>query len=158
MNAARQALINAVNRAMSEGAPAYVEIPFEGAPAYVEIPFAEVEQRVLSGHVIDPDVLRMKRAMLGACYVPTRNELAWSLDHRMVWVRMAGGNYWQARRNGATKLWKREPDRFRMPWKVGLGKRGQCGAFTQDDLGPSQWHPIGSFLISETDPNPKRKR
>lgn len=37
-----------------------------------------------------------------------------------VYAEMNNGRFWQVRRNGATKRWKREPDRFRIPIKVGL--------------------------------------
>lgn len=37
-----------------------------------------------------------------------------------LFVRMSNGNYWRCRRNGATKRWKRDPMRYRIPLKAGL--------------------------------------
>lgn len=39
---------------------------------------------------------------------------------------------WQMRRNGATKRWARQPERFRIPFKVGLR---QCGYITNENVG-----------------------
>lgn len=39
---------------------------------------------------------------------------------RVIWVRMANGRWWQIRRNGATKTWKKRPNAFRIPIKAGL--------------------------------------
>lgn len=41
-----------------------------------------------------------------------------------VYAEMTHGNFWRVRRNGATKRWKREPNRFRIPVKAGLRAYG----------------------------------
>jgi hypothetical protein len=33
---------------------------------------------------------------------------------------MQNGNWWTIRRNGATRTWKRNPARLRIPYKMGL--------------------------------------
>ena len=47
-----------------------------------------------------------------------------SIEHLLsagqLFVRMTSGNYWRLRRNGATKRWKRDPMRYRIPLKAGL--------------------------------------
>lgn len=37
-----------------------------------------------------------------------------------LWARMANNRTWVLRRNGATKMWKRDPSRFEIPVKAGL--------------------------------------
>ena len=57
---------------------------------------------------------------------------------------MANGRYWKLRRNGATKTWKRDSNRFRIPVKAGLRSHTyltQDTDFTTD------------FIVSKKDPN-----
>lgn len=42
------------------------------------------------------------------------------LSGRRVYVEMSHGRYWQVRRNGATKRWKKTPNRFAIPVKAGM--------------------------------------
>ena len=42
------------------------------------------------------------------------------LDSGRLYVKMRNGNWWQLRRNGATKRWKRDPERFYVGVKAGL--------------------------------------
>lgn len=46
------------------------------------------------------------------------------LDSGSLEVEMRSGRYWQIRRNGQTKTWKRDPERFRIPFKCGLRTTG----------------------------------
>lgn len=50
----------------------------------------------------------------------TRNDIELALTNGLLWARMANGNLWRVRRNGATKVWKRDTARFEIPVKVGL--------------------------------------
>lgn len=55
----------------------------------------------------------------------TRQEIEAALDHSRVKYRMANGNLWSVRRNGATKLWKTRPNEFRIPIKIGFRDYGE---------------------------------
>ena len=63
-----------------------------------------------------------------------------ALDSGCLFVTMAGGAWWQCRRNGKTQRWVKEPDRFRIPIKFGF--RGY-GAITHAD-------PTDNFRIAES--------
>lgn len=52
------------------------------------------------------------------------------------------------RRNGATRLWKRNPERFRIPLKYGLYVHGEL---TQDDLRTRFYHPDTVAELQDTD-------
>jgi hypothetical protein len=43
-----------------------------------------------------------------------------ALDKGYLFVAMASGSWWKLRRNGATRKWKRTPDRFEIPCKMGF--------------------------------------
>lgn len=58
----------------------------------------------------------------------TREALETALDSGRLFVHMRNGAWWQARRNGRTQLWKRDPDRFRIPLKAGLRAYGEATA------------------------------
>jgi len=53
------------------------------------------------------------------------------LDANMLEIQMRNGNHWSIRRNGQTKRWKRDQERFRIPIKFGLKL---CGAIETTDL------------------------
>jgi hypothetical protein len=57
------------------------------------------------------------------------------LDTGKLEILMRNGNYWQLRRNGATKRWKRDPERFRIPIKFGLRNTGAIETTDLDALG-----------------------
>lgn len=73
----------------------------------------------------------------------TRAEIEYALDARCLWAKMNNGNFWQVRRNGKTVTWKRDPDRFRIPIKLGLRNYGQID---QDNLQSEE------LVISNTQP------
>jgi len=50
----------------------------------------------------------------------TRKNIDKMLDSGKLFVAMRNGNWWEARRNGATKTWKRDATRIRVPFKMGL--------------------------------------
>lgn len=50
----------------------------------------------------------------------TRQEIETALDSHVLQARAPNGKWYDVRRNGRTKLWKREPDRFSIPVKCGL--------------------------------------
>ncbi len=43
-----------------------------------------------------------------------------ALDAGKLYAKATAGAWWLARRNGRTKLWKRTPDKYRIPIKTGL--------------------------------------
>jgi hypothetical protein len=53
-------------------------------------------------------------------FVADLTDLERALSHGCLWVRLNNGRYWKLRRNGATKRWKRNAERFRIPVKAGL--------------------------------------
>jgi hypothetical protein len=50
----------------------------------------------------------------------TRDDIETALDAGGLYVAMGNGRWWPLRRNGATKLWKKDAARFRIPVKAGL--------------------------------------
>lgn len=58
-----------------------------------------------------------------------REKYETALDTGRLFVAMQNGNWWKARRNGATKTWKTRPTEFRIPFKCGLRT---CGALDHD--------------------------
>lgn len=68
-----------------------------------------------------------------------------ALDAGNLWIAMRNGRFWRARRNGRTQLWKRSPERFSIPFKVGLKEAGRID---------ETWSP-DFYVISESDPNVK---
>jgi len=65
---------------------------------------------------------------------------------------MNSGRYWRVRCNGATKTWKRDLFRYRIPVKAGLKHHGYITNETQ--IFPADFAARGAaFVCSETDPN-----
>lgn len=83
-----------------------------------------------------------------------RTEIEAALSDGNLWAKMANGRFWRCRRNGATKLWKRDPSRFEIPVKAGLKACGRVSnencvvKFKGMDRGINP-----DFVISESDPN-----
>ena len=50
----------------------------------------------------------------------SKEQVGYELSQGSLWVRMSNGRYWKLRRNGKTKVWKRNPWRYRIPVKAGL--------------------------------------
>ena len=67
--------------------------------------------------------------------VMTLYGLEQALDSGRLFVLVSAANdrWWKARRNGMTKRWKRQPQRFRIPIKAGFKL---TGAITDHDLDP----------------------
>lgn len=61
----------------------------------------------------------------------TRENVEQVLDGGLLQVHMRNGNWWDVRRNGATKRWKRDPDRIYIPIKFGFKNTSNI---TQDDF------------------------
>jgi hypothetical protein len=59
------------------------------------------------------------------------NEIELALDHGNLFIAMSNGRFWLCRRNGSTKLWKRDLTRFRLPIKFGLKGTGQIDEATE---------------------------
>lgn len=79
----------------------------------------------------------------------SHQQVAYELDAGCLWVRLNNGRYWRLRRNGATKLWKRDAFRYRIPVKAGMylfteiTNHTEVGTFDSD----------AAFIASSTDPN-----
>lgn len=50
----------------------------------------------------------------------TREEVETALDHGRLQMQGNGGRWYDIRRNGATKTWKRDPHKVEIPCKVGF--------------------------------------
>ena len=82
-------------------------------------------------------------------------QVRYELNHGCLWIRMNNNRYWRLRANGATKTWKRDTFRYRIPVKAGMyvfseiTNETEIGTF--DSLMP--------IINSEADPNtcPYRK-
>lgn len=55
------------------------------------------------------------------------------LDRGMLEVEMRNGRWWTIRRNGATKKWKTDPKRMRIPIKAGLRACAYLGGANGDE-------------------------
>lgn len=47
------------------------------------------------------------------------------LDAGQIYTAMANGNWWQIRRNGQTRTWKRDAQRLAIPFKAGFKSYGK---------------------------------
>ena len=65
------------------------------------------------------------------------------LDGGRLEVAMAYGRWWRLRRNGATRRWKRDPRRVRVPVKAGLYVYDVIAMYPRD-LGPRGGHLLDS--------------
>ena len=50
----------------------------------------------------------------------SRDNVEPMLDAGELYIQMRYGRWWRLRRNGKTKTWKKNPQRFRIPVKFGL--------------------------------------
>lgn len=57
-----------------------------------------------------------------------------ALDDHGLYVAVGNGKFWLARRNGATKRWKKDPERFRIPVKFGFKGTGAIDQYTDRAL------------------------
>ena len=57
--------------------------------------------------------------------VITRGNLESLLESGQIEVAMRNGNWWQIRRNGATKRWRKDQSRIAIPIKAGLKAFGK---------------------------------
>lgn len=65
----------------------------------------------------------------------TRDNVDSLLDRRQIEVAMSYGKWWEIRRNGATKRFKRDPLRIIIPYRMGLLRHG---TITEVDFGSSE--------------------
>lgn len=63
----------------------------------------------------------------------TRANVEALLDGGKIEAAMSNGRWWEIRRNGATKRWKKDPSRIRIPFKAGLRVTSQI---TESDFRP----------------------
>lgn len=66
----------------------------------------------------------------------TREQLETALDAGQLHATLTNGKVWRVRRNGATRVWKRDPTRFRIPVKAGMYS---FGAIQQDNATSDFW-------------------
>lgn len=78
----------------------------------------------------------------------TLSDLETALDMGHLWAKTAKDRWWLCRRNGKTKLWKRTPDRFELPFKAGFRS---CGRIDNKLLSLPFFGQY--FIISESNPN-----
>jgi len=63
-----------------------------------------------------------------------QSNVEYLLERGMLEVAMNSGRYWWTiRRNGATKKWKTDPKRMRIPIKAGLRTYGYLGGANGDE-------------------------
>ena len=79
----------------------------------------------------------------------SHQQVRYELDHGSLWIRMNSGRYWKLRANGATKLWKRNPWRYRIPVKAGMYVFSEITNETEIGTFDSN----ASVIASGTDPN-----
>jgi hypothetical protein len=101
--------------------------------------------------MMDYDTIRARMIITDSD--PTLDEIEYALDHGMLWVLVGSGRYWLARRNGATKRWKREPDRFELPVKSGMRNYGRL--FRTSEVGI---HVGYAYVVSQTNPTPTKRK
>lgn len=68
------------------------------------------------------------------------------LDSGRLEIKMRNGNWWRLRRNGATKRWKTDPNRVRVPLKAGLRTYDVIATYAHD-LGPKGGHLFNTPYI-----------
>jgi hypothetical protein len=79
----------------------------------------------------------------------SHQQVRYEIDHGSIWLRMNNGRYWRVRCNGATKLWKRDAWRYRIPVKAGLKVYSAITNETEIGTFDSDY----TFIASSTDPN-----
>jgi hypothetical protein len=67
------------------------------------------------------------------------------LDSGRLSMQMRNGNFWKLRRNGATKRWARDPERFYVGVKAGLRVYDAIAAY-RDDLPRGGHLPNSPYL------------
>lgn len=55
----------------------------------------------------------------------TRQNVELLLDAGLLYANVGSGRFWKASRDGATKRWKRDASRLRLPIKCGMYVKGQ---------------------------------
>ena len=76
----------------------------------------------------------------------TRHNVDELLDSGRLEIAMKSGRWWRLRRNGATRRWKTDPERVRVPVKAGLRVYDVIATY-EKDLGPRGGHLFDSPYI-----------
>lgn len=76
----------------------------------------------------------------------TRQQIETALDNGLLEVQWGNGKWYKVRRNGATKTWKRDAERFAIPCKTGFRDCFTI-AFYSCDVGPSSGLLLDSQYI-----------
>jgi len=113
-------------------------------------------------NILDEDTERLTRAMRGQQSTLTSYEIDRALDNRQLWVRL-GSKYFLARRNGMTKRWKRDPLRFRIPFKYRFNDCHwidettlilfEANRYERIPMDPFKMDNRAVYVISAQDPN-----
>lgn len=83
----------------------------------------------------------------------SHQQVRYEIEQGSIWVRVSsaasGARYWKVRTNGATKTWKRDLFRYRIPVKAGLKSYSEIT--NETEIG----HCDGNeqFICSFSDPN-----
>jgi hypothetical protein len=76
----------------------------------------------------------------------TRDNIDSLLDRRQIEVAMTHGKWWEIRRAGATKHFKRDPLRIVVPYKMGMHGHG---TITEVDFGSSEILNPGLYRVKQ---------
>lgn len=102
-------------------------------------------------HLSTARTIRAKLTITGEN--PTLEEIEYALDHSMLWVHMTRGRHWLCRRNGRTKRWVRDPERFELPLKAGFKTYGTI--YLCSEVGIEVGY---DFVISDVNPTGGKRR
>jgi hypothetical protein len=75
----------------------------------------------------------------------TRDNIDQLLNSGRIEAAMTTGKWWKIRRNGATKRWKKDPSRIRIPFKAGLycyGAIDECNFLANGQLNPELFRVV----------------
>jgi hypothetical protein len=88
----------------------------------------------------------------------SHQQVRYEIDAGSIWVRVSSrasaARYWKVRTNGATKLWKRDAWRYRIPVKAGLKVYSEITNETV--IGHCDGNEL--FICSFSDPNTIKRR
>jgi len=89
----------------------------------------------------------------------TRDEANKLLDAGKLYAAVGGGKWWRMRRNGRTITWKRRPDYYEIPIKVGLKNYARFGpSWVEGQHYQISEQPPGQPMMVNPEDNEKRGR
>lgn len=81
----------------------------------------------------------MKQVPTNSVLPRSRGHFEAALEEGRAWTQMTNGSWWRLRRNGQTRLWKRNQARFLIPVKAGMRACGHC---TDRNLYNGAWRVV----------------